>query len=52
MERAMSARMLLLGAMGLVGVALAFLIGARAGTTLDRVMTFSGHSAPAAVMAR
>jgi hypothetical protein len=52
MVRATSTRMLLLGALGLTGAALAFLIGARAGTTLDRVMTFSGHHAPAALYAR
>jgi hypothetical protein len=34
-------RMLLTGALLISGAALAFLLGARAGTSLDRVMTFS-----------
>ena len=51
MVRLSATRMLLLGALGLSGAALAFLIGARAGTKLDRVMTLSGGQAPAAVMA-
>jgi hypothetical protein len=41
--------MLLLGMLWLTGAALAFLIGARAGTTLDRVMT---QTAPAAAHLR
>lgn len=43
-------RVLLLGALGLTGATLAFLIGAGAGGTLDRVMTQS--SAPAAALLR
>jgi hypothetical protein len=50
MVRLSAPRMLLLGALGLSGAALAFLIGARAGTRLDRVMTVSGAQAPAAVV--
>jgi len=42
-------RVLLLGALGLAGVALAFLIGARAGVTVDRVMT---QSAPCTALLR
>jgi|HubBroStandDraft_5_1064220.scaffolds.fasta_scaffold932281_2 hypothetical protein len=42
-------RVLLLGTLGLAGVALAFLIGARAGTTLDRVMI---QSAPGTALLR
>lgn len=34
-------RMLLTGALLISGAALAFLLGARAGTSLDRVMTFT-----------
>ncbi len=45
-------RLLLLGTVGLSGVVLAFLLGARAGHVLDRVTTFSGApalQAPAAL---
>jgi hypothetical protein len=43
-------RVLLLGALAVCGAALAFLIGARAGVALDRVMTQS--PAPAAALFR
>jgi hypothetical protein len=43
-------RVLLLGALWISGATLAFLIGARAGTTLDRVMTQS--TAPGAAHLR
>jgi hypothetical protein len=43
-------RVLLLGMLGFTGAALAFLIGASAGKTLDRVMTQS--TAPAAALLR
>jgi hypothetical protein len=43
-------RVLLLGMLGLTGAALAFLIGASAGGTLDRVMTKS--TAPTAALLR
>ncbi len=43
-------RVLLLGMLGLSGAALAFLIGARAGVALDRVMLQS--NAPAAALLR
>lgn len=39
-------RMLLIGALALSGSALAFLIGARAGFTLDRVVTSTHESTP------
>lgn len=51
MVRDSATRMLLLGAMGLSAAALAFLIGAGAGTRLVRVMTLTGGQAPAAIMA-
>ncbi len=44
-------RKLLLAALGITFAALAFLIGARAGASLDKVMTFTGQT-PAAVLAR
>ncbi|HEY1697368.1 MAG TPA: hypothetical protein VGG39_34640 [Polyangiaceae bacterium] len=42
-----TSRVLLLGALGIAGAALAFLIGASAGGTLDRVMTQSSASTAA-----
>jgi hypothetical protein len=43
-------RVLLMGMLGLTGAALAFLIGASAGRTLDRVMT--QHTAPTSALLR
>jgi hypothetical protein len=51
MVRLSATRMLLLGALSLPAIALAFLIGARAGTTLVRTMALTGGQAPAALMA-
>lgn len=46
-------RKLLLAAIGLSAAAIAFLIGARAGASLDKVMTYTGQSTnTAALIAR
>ncbi len=50
--QASATRLLLLGTVGLTGAVLAFLIGARAGTFLDRVMTYSGSGSTAAIISR
>ena len=50
--QASATRLLLLGTVGLTGAVLAFLIGARAGTFLDRVVTHSGGGSTAAIISR
>ena len=49
---ASATRLLLLGTVGLTGAVLAFLIGARAGSYLDRVMTYTGRGSTAAIISR